>query len=371
MSTISTPSIDPNITYRFCKKINDLSQVQNTKESFFRTIIVPYHIQLPDFKWKERCNPKRIKMAPVIQYLILTAVKDIFSHTEKKPAITSQKVLEIGSGTLNSNQQSYLSQFFVSSSNLDWTFSDVTAITKNYPKNKSHLPLNLLDQSSCNTHPFDTVIGCNVLDTLPYQDFQKIFQKINSLLKPNQYFVHIADLDLYLSAFIDVCIKDNYILLPTNSGLCRISKNQYNTILEKVKGELSKEDFSFLQNWQAQSPQIQGAILNDALMDKWDLSSLINKVQKIFQNHLESINQVEIFEKHLKSAAEKNNWRILKCQYITGYVKTQQLDLSLSNNKTNTYKLDQGSLFSSFDEKLPIGQEVLEANIHIFIAARA
>ncbi|HEY4832186.1 MAG TPA: hypothetical protein VIH61_06465 [Waddliaceae bacterium] len=373
MNTSTIHSISRNITDPFYRQFEKLSKTACSTQSFFREFIVPHHIRQPDLTWMKNCYAKREKMEPVIQLLLSTILKDLFCHTEEISKRSSQKVLEIGSGILNSDQQSYLSQFFVSFSNLSWTFSDVTAITKTYPKSSNHLSLNLLDKSSCKVNLFDRVIGCNVLDTLPYQDFHDVFAKIHSLLQPNQLFVHIADLNLYLTAFIDACIQDNYVLLPgkNQAGICKISKDQYNAILEAAEHQLSKEDFTFLQDWQKQSPQIQAAILNDALVDKWDLSSLIHKVQEVFGTSLQFISQVEMFENHLKSAAEKHKWRILKCEYVSGWVKTQQLDLppSPSKNKPNVHVLDQGNLSSSFDETLPIGQEILSANIHVFIAA--
>jgi hypothetical protein len=369
MNTITTHSISPNITYQFYTQFDKLSKTTCVARSFFREMIVPYRIRQPDLTWMKNCGAKREKMEPVIQFLLSTILTEEMSKT------SSQKVLEIGSGILNSNQQSYLSKFFISFSNLSWIFSDVTAITGTYPKSSNYLSLNLLDKSLCKANPFDTVIGCNVLDTLPYQDFHEVFAKIHSFLQPNQLFVHIADLNLYLTAFIDACIQDNYVLLPSENqtGIYKISKDQYNASLETAKHQLSKEDFIFLQDWQKQSPQIQASILNDALVDKWDLSSLIHKVQEVFGTNLQFISQEEIFENHLKSAAEKNNWRILKCEYVSGWVKTQQLDLphSPSKNKLNVHVLNQGHLSSSFDETLPIGQEFLSANIHVFIAAHS
>ena len=372
MNTITTHSISPDITCQFYTEFNKLSKAAGFTKSFFREVIIPYRIRQPDLTWMKNCYAKRQKMEPVIQFLLSTILKDLFCHTEEMSKTSSQKVLEIGSGILNSNQ-SYLSQFFVSFSNLSWTFSDVTAITKTYPKGSNHLSLNLLDKSLCEANPFDRVIGCNVLDTLPYQDFHDVFAKIHSLLQPNQLFVHIADLNLYLNAFIDACIQDNYVLLPSENqtGIYKISKDQYNAILETAKHQLSKEDFIFLQDWQKQSPQIQASILNDALVEKWGLSSLIHKVQEVFGTNLQFISRAEIFENHLKSAAEKNNWRILKCDYVSGSIKTQQLDLLPSpyKKKLNVHVLNQGNLYSSFDETLPIGQEILRANIHVFIAA--
>jgi hypothetical protein len=219
-------------------------------------------------------------------------------------------------------------------------------------------------------------------------------KKIDSLLKPGQMFVHLADLNLYTTAFADSCIERDVILLPTceRDAIYQISKKTFGKQLLRNRMRLLEQDYKFLQNWGTLSPTIQSMVITEAYSKNIDFSSLVEVTKAVFgTDKLKKITAQEKFEQTLHEAATKMSWKVVQCGYIEEFAKydladqnvethstngnisskKSEFDLSSNDLKGNIYTLKRGILQCEVDKKHPADHVELLAEVHVFIAKRA
>lgn len=313
----------------------------------------------PDFSWEKNAIIARSKVKPVMSIIFENLIKDYFEK--------DQSILEIGSGNLKDNQ-SYLSAFF---NERNWMFSDIHALSRTHRTNPHYLTLNLTDDTTLNIaeHSFDRIIGCNVLDTIPYSDFPKIFKKLKLLLKPRQLFLHVADLNFYCNAFLDACDDPKFVLLPSavsSRKIGRILRSRYNEVIENSESKLSKQEFNFLKQWGKQDTRIQGAILGDAILIPVNLTSFHKRIKELFGDELEFLVLQNVFETHLKEAAGANGWKVIECGF-----RSEAKDFEKENpaDPTNYFELNQGQLLGGIVQSIPEGTLRMKAKLHVFAAS--
>jgi hypothetical protein len=279
----------------------------------------------------------------------------------------SQTILEIGSGILEGNQ-SYLSGYFGSDRELLWTFSDIPQIAKHYTDSSlKYLPINLTSDSWVQpvAHSFERVIGCNCLDTLSYADLPLAFQMIHQVLKPGRILIHVADLNFFISSFLESCIQQDFILLPSTTPLktiYRIEKGEYERRLKRADGLLQDHEAQFLLFWGCQQPQTQAILINNSILYQ-DILTFSRKIENVFEGSLEVLSSSETFEYALKQAAQEQGWDILECgQRIA--IKNQEV--SSLEESYNDYEQDQGDYRMSKDSSIPQGWVRLKAHLHVF-----
>jgi hypothetical protein len=333
--------------------------------SYYREKAFPnmlHHPEQNDF-WKNKLKEGRKRVMPAMQIIFRSLIENYFKE--------GQTVLEIGANDLD-NHHSYLSQFFQSVP-LAWTFSDAPAIAQ---RNR-YASFDLSDTAPLEGGDlFDRVIGCNVLDTIPYADISMALEKIHLVLKPGQLFFHVADLNFFATSFLDACSLLDGVLFPASNSInsiYRIERDVYRRILEESRPLLSEMEMKFFQIWGQQNTQIQAYILNDAVQGL-DVVPLSNAVRKVFCDHLQIIGQVEMFENELKKAAIDSGWEILESGFRSAVQDIFVQSLSFSNETKKFYNfyeqdlVDRGIIRTDERKMIPPGQERLQVKAHLWIA---
>ncbi len=241
-------------------------------------------------------------------------IASIFRSIANKYDLPNSRILEIGSGLLENNQ-SYLSSRIP---HKDWTFSDL--IVRKDSENPKYYSFNLLKKPPSLIGLFEMVIGCNVIDTIPYDKHSDIFSKISSVLKPNGFFIHYADIQLLTNTFYNA-LNDNYsnfVLLPgreVSTKIYKITRKQFNDALESHQKSLSDEEKKFFSIWGKQTTLYQALTLFkvDKTGSQEDRTSLLQRIEKIFSPSLEIIDSRELFGSSVQVAAKKNQLDVVRC----------------------------------------------------------
>lgn len=336
-------------------------QAVSAVTSFAQGWIKEIHEDLEWGNYEQSCEIRRL-----FKVALTDIYRQLFTPT------SSSSVLEIGSGKLNEQQESYLSQLFPTVAS--WTFSDVDKKAEQQQSltSKKYIALDL-------THPcpqalvgsFDYVVGCNVLDTLPYVDLKKAFKTISQLLKPGSgQFIHFADLNFYYDAFIDVCahFDQETVLFPpaklNERGVYRISKHDYERILKERKNDLSNEEQNFLIEWGNQGPALQAVMIREIAINCLSVVQLAQRIQPLFSSVLESIVCSELFQDYLKKAVSENNLKEQLCKYVTARYKRQREQ----TDNYNCLYLQEGCVYGVQDNNVPSDKVMVYANLHVYIA---
>lgn len=346
----------------FEQQINHWSTVFKNRIpiSFYKEIVLPRLKKESDTTWKAETLYFRNKIKPAIQSLAHSLLKDYFQdkHT----------VLELGAGPLHEGE-SYISGLFRPYQAFDWTFSDCTG--------EGELTLDLTDGFSWNGQPFDRLVGCNILDTLPYCDLKMAFIKLRGLLQNDQIFLHFADLNFFTTAFLDACTINGYVLFPASNeieSIYRLPLHLYKDTLRQQRSlmrdrespSFSEEELHFLELWGNQSLQITAIAINNAFMTKQDMEPLANLARLVFGNRLEKIHIQQCFESHLRQAATNAGWMIEECGF-----RSESVDIYLSQGAINNcFTADPFGYKVSWDATIPPGWERITSKIHVFAAKK-
>lgn len=282
------------------------------------------------------------------------------------PYLRNKNILEIGCGKIEKNC-SYLSSFFPEHS---WTFSDF------YPApshNLKYIKWDLTDNSAKIDDQFNSIVGCGVLDTVPYSSLSKIFQKFSLMLKPNDTCIHFSDLAFHLNQFYDRVIEQNpnCVFLPhrdyTNK-INKIKKADFNKILKENANLLSPHEMHYWKFWGEQRPVLQAITIYDSCKEFGlsDTRNLCQRTTEIFSSSLETVESDIMFPKELKFAAENNGFTVDVCEFRSHVVAT-----NLPEGEVCNYELYSPGYYKYFDcLALDPTIKIFNAKVHVFVARK-
>jgi hypothetical protein len=348
---------DPAIKYLH-EESNKLESTLNSypqEISIYSDLFYKNQLENLDFHWESRCLPARDLVRPAIQSII----NGIASQHFKK----EDKILEIGSGKLLENQ-SYLSHYFPGFNS--WTFSDVPALANSYSSfNYQSLDLSQDLNSTFSLYSFDRIVGCSTIDTIPYKRMPNTLEKIEKLLNSEGQFIHFADVNMYLTSFLEACAQKDTIIFPGKDfkSVERIQKAEYEEALKQNKNTLETQDFLFLESWGKKRPTVQAFAISNLCHEAASLSHLEKIIRETFSNRI-TIEPVQLFENTLKTAAQERNWTVLKC----GMQSHTMMVNRIVNPHFNRYELN-GTMKEEYDKTIPPGQESVTAHVHVFVAS--
>jgi hypothetical protein len=291
------------------------------------------------------------------------------------------KVLEIGAGKITSTSEgihSYVSHFFSYS---DWTFSD--KYDPKYAPNANYKQFDLTKNSETSLESYDCVIGSQVLDTIRYDKLSSVLETISRLVKPNGFFIHLADLNYFFARFLNACVSENpdSIFLPGSRpnfdspfNLLKIEKVAYNQILQS--SILETAEMELLESWgKTPSYTLVKAINICLYTDKsYKNKEIEDRIREIFGSAVKKISIEDPFENSLKKAAEENGFKVIQSEAIAD---TILVDATYSTEKekvlgepANSIFLRNGCLQWFNSSSVPKGKVSLSGNIRIrmFIA---
>jgi hypothetical protein len=311
----------------------------------------------------------RVKYAPLFEKIC----NKISNEFQLKDA----NILEIGSGKLFVDLFSYQKHSFLSYmfSDCTWTYSDIPVIAFQNAGTTSekYIPVDLIGTVDKVEGSFNAILGCSVLDSLPYDKLSKAFSNISKMLKPKDLCIHIADLNLFSNPYYEKVAQENAdsVLLPgkdlTNNAIYIIKNQDFTQILKKKKDQLSSKELSFFDHWSRQSVTLQAATLMDFdCVYREGRSQLVERIENIFSTKLKEENIQNKFDSYFKKAAEKNGFAIVKCGLDSEYL----IELDSGNNRQNYHLFKNG--LEHFSKCVPLAPNLIykEAYVHIFIAKK-
>ena len=332
--------------------------------SIYKELLLPHRWEQPDLGWEQGAVQARAIAGPALRALLAPLASQHFG--------AGQSVLEVGAGTLDRGR-SYVSRYFDHLPSLSWTMADAPTVARRAREQvpaERYLELNLTAaESPPRLASFDAAVASNVFDTLPYADFGAALETIRRMLKPGRVFLHVADLNFYVNAFLDACGAPGNVLFPSAEShrlIHVVPKDIYGQVLQASAPRLAEEERAFLETWGAQRPQIQAVVIGDAVLSKVDLSSLHRSSQTIFAGHLGSLQQVGLFQRSLVIAAARGGWSMLECGFRVAEVTLPRRPLT--SGPFNRHELDEGTVIGRRDATLPEGQEKVRAKVHVFLA---
>lgn len=299
--------------------------------------------------------------AQTTRKLFRASLKDVYSKVIGQYFSSADSILEIGAG----EQQTELSRL---SSSFKWTFSDFIK-----PKDtvNTHIQLNLTESPPKHlVHAFKGIVGNNVLDTIAYSDLPLVFRNMGQLLEAEGIIVHFADLSFLAEAFVDACanVEEDSILLPAGpqiKHMYRISKADYEQVLQAKKESLTAEEWKFLSEWGQKPLPLQVAVLSHAQNPAFIY--LAERIKSIFENSTMILLESQaLFEQHLQMAAQATEWEIVQCNYVSSHEFREQTDDEIFNYCS----LKQGNMIRSDSFSVPDYQVKYETFVHVFIAKR-
>ncbi len=295
-----------------------------------------------------------------LRRLYSNSLTDAYSQVIKKHFLPEHSILEIGAG----EQGTALSNL---SSFCKWTFSDFvkpkSAVDTCIQLDITQTPPKDLE------HSFNGIVGNNVLDMIAYRDLPVVFRNMGQLLKDEGLVVHFADLSCFAEAFVDACADaENSILLPAGpqiKHMYRISKADYEQVLQTKRESLTTEEWKFLSEWGQKPLQLQVAVLS--YVQKTAFIYLAERIKSIFENSsMVLLESQALFEDHLQRAAQENGWTIIQNNYVIGEELVDETDFDTHNY----WCLKQGNLKKDNSPFVPDYQVRREAHVHVFIAKR-
>lgn len=335
--------------------------------SIYKELLLPHRLRAPDLAWESQAAKARGIAEPAIRAILEPLTAAYFAD--------GQRLLEVGAGTL-AGGRSYISRYFNHLPRLSWTTSDTSEVLKRWSgqlEPGTFFELNLTGEParSPDVQPFDGAVASNVFDTLPYADFTAALATIARLVRPGQVFVHIADLNFYVNAFLDACGTAGSVLFPSAAPhklIHAISKDGYRAALAAARPDLTAVESAFLKSWGTQHPQILSAVIGDAFLTGKDMSSFAQRVEHVFAGKLRPLQQIGLFQRSLGAAATQTGWSVLECGFRVSEVVLPRR--SLIDGPFNKHELDEGAVIGRVDPSIPAGLEKMRAKVHVFVARR-
>lgn len=329
--------------------------------SIYKEMLLPQRRRAPDHAWEEQAATARGIAEPALRELLAPLVRDHFHE--------GQRVLEVGAGTL-ARGRSYISRYF-DGVPLSWTVSDTAEVlrrSKDQAAERLELDLTSGTAPAAAT-PFDRAVASNVFDTLPYVDFATALATVHRQVKKHGLFLHVADLNFYVNAFLDACGAPGQVLFPgpePHKMLHALSKEAFRQRLEESKNALTADEAKFLAAWGKSEPQVQAVVIGDAFLTKVDMSSLSRRVESAFEGHLQRLPQIGVFQRALVAAAAQSGWQVLECGFRVAEVTVPKR--SHAGGDFNRFELDEGAVTGALDPAIAAGQERVRAKAHVFLA---
>jgi hypothetical protein len=304
-------------------------------------------------------------------------IEKICKRIAKEFQLQNADVLEIGSGIfyedpISNKIDSYLSRIFPYRK---WTYSDFPQVAFQFAMQTSvnYIPFDLTDMGDKKTGSFNAILGCNVLDTIPYDKLSKAFSNISKMLKPKDVCIHIADLNLYANPFYEMIAQENAesIILPAKErhhNIYIIQKKDFNQILKEKANQLSSQELNFFDYWSRQNSILQAAsLMNFDGCPQKGRSQMVERIENIFSSKLKEVNSQTKFEFYLEEAAEKNGFKIVKCGLDSEYLIEQN---DSASTEQNYHLLING--YENVSKCFALAPRVTykEAYVHIFIAQK-
>lgn len=339
-------AIDAGLMRRFTAALKTWEK-KKIPASIYKEMLVPERRRQPDLAWQSQAATAREIAEPALRELLAPLVRDHFSE--------GQRVLEVGAGTL-AGGRSYLSRYF-DRVNLAWTASDVREVDLTS------------GAAAAPSEPFDRAVASNVLDTIPYSDFSVALATIHRMVKKHGLFLHVADLNFYVNAFLDACGAPGQVLFPSlepHKMIHALSKDVFKSRLEDAKKAFTGDETRFLTAWGKAEPQVQAVVIGDAFLTKVDMTSLVKRVENVFDGHLQRLPQIGVFQRALVSAAAQAGWQTLECGFRVAEVTVPKR--AHAGAAFNRFSLDEGAVTGNLDPSVPAGQETVRAKAHVFLA---
>lgn len=314
------------------------------QENFYKETILPKVLASnawwrPGFLEERSCNRE-------INFRIQVIVKEVFSPS-------TDKILEVGCGELETLEHlpdykfSYLSRIFYG---VEWVFSD-------HPEAKTHDLVVAYDLTKKPpfSEKFESVIGCNVLDTIPYADLTAALGSIRDVLKPKGVFLHLATSNFYTTAFVEACSKLSDVLLPgPDQEIYQLSLQEVQAVINGPDAtEIEKE---MLAKWINKATHIQACVINDRFMGVAvgpEQVHLQNRMKVLFPA-AETSTLDRSFVENIQRAAEKNDLEVTRCEFdsINEKKKIHVIALRLNSSFEASRGLFSPASIGSFKERL-------------------
>ncbi len=312
------------------------------------------------------------QLTPFLREKYRQAIQSIFRESTKHLNLEECDILEIGSGDIfkiesDGRISSYLSNLLPHRS---WIFSDYPARAAKYNLiNTSSKYIGIDLTSPIPNLKMNCIVGCNVLDTVPYHQLKQVFSNIAKVLKPNEVCIHFADLNLLTTTFFDA-IAHKYpesiaFPAPMRQRCCiQISKIEFNRILAEKKDQLSAQEIDFLTQWGLQDIRLQltSMVVVDGAQQA-ERDSFVDRIQTIFSPHITIIDSLDLFEQYLKHAAAQTGFIVEKCGFEKAFVSCRQLIPGTENH----HIFSRGIEKSFNNPTLKIDEELIESDAHVFI----
>ncbi|MBA2728472.1 MAG: hypothetical protein H0U49_09920 [Parachlamydiaceae bacterium] len=320
------------------------------------------------FGWNEEeySSAMQLRNAFIAPYTV------VFNNIANKYNLHQLNVLEIGAGKIQhvmgkNSPESFLSGIIPYQS---WKFSDIYSPSSKGILNKQYIQFDLLNSSAKIDTKFNCVVGCNVLDTLPYDMLVTAFENISKVIKPGDVCIHFADQNFFGNIFFDALAKDSTdcVYLPANEQLnsvYKIDRSDFLQLLKEKSHVLSSQEISLFKYWVMQKRLLQ-------VFSTWKFVSneiqgsenLIDRINEIFSSKLETISSQEVFPQKLQEAAEINGFTVEVCSdahatVVVELTKNENMNYGLSNQKFSL-------AFRCYVLKPNI--KLLNVQAHIFVA---
>lgn len=251
---------------------------------------------------------------PESRELFRSCMQKIIWRISREYIQKTDTILEIGSGCVNnSSKMSYLMSFFPSFIQEKTTQSDgnphIVRQAQSSQIKTSYIYLNFLKpplKDSPKGSPFDKIIGCNVIDTIPEEDLITSLKTIKSLLKPKGTFIHFCDLSPCRNRFIaNFCYQTEEIAFPLVDkenfiGLQCLSINSLKDGLSLIIPENHKAFLQWYINLSSLEREIMLALMLDYKEIIFKLSSLVQEYfpsnRKVFLKDYFNQKMQEVFQ---------------------------------------------------------------------------